>query len=51
MRSQVCRTAPNPNAQESGDLNVSNGMSNFEIQQLGADLVSFELARCQKMRN
>ena len=43
IRSQVCRTALIRSALESTDPAVSNGASIFEIQPLGADLVSFEV--------
>ena len=39
------RTAPNQIALESNDPGASNGGSNFEIQPLGAELESFEVAR------
>ena len=45
VRSQVCRTSPNKSALESTKYDASNGGSNFEIQPLGTDLVSFEVAR------
>ena len=45
IRSRVCRTAPNQSALESTDPGASSDGSNFEIQPLGIDLVSFEVAR------
>ena len=44
FRSQVCRTAPNQSALESTDTGASSSGSNFEIQCIGTDLVSFEKA-------
>ena len=41
----MCRTAPNQSALESTDPGALNGESNFEIKPLGADLVSFEVAK------
>ena len=40
----MCRKAPNQRGLQRTDPGASNGGRNFEIQPLGADLVSFEAA-------
>ena len=45
IRSQGCRATPNQSVLESTDLIASNDAPNFESQLLGADVVSFEVAR------
>lgn len=44
LRSQVSRKAPTQSALESTDPGASNGGSNFGIQPLEADMLSFEVA-------
>ena len=44
IRPQLCHAAPNQSALESIEPGASDSASNFEIQPLGADLVSFEVA-------
>ena len=40
----MCRKAPNQRGLQRTDPGASNGGRNFEIQPLGADLMSFEAA-------
>ena len=46
LRSPMCLTyaTPNQSALESTDSSASSGGSNFQVQLLGADLVTFETA-------